>query len=65
MANGPDRWSRLYDLDDRKADDGWPTLWVFDDATPTVIKLDDCGKWFKPDCAGRFIPPSRVSLLDR
>jgi len=33
--------------------------WVFDDATPTVIKLDDCGEWFKPGCAGRFIPPSR------
>lgn len=31
---------------------------VFDDATPTVIKLDDCGEWFKPGCAGRFIPPS-------
>ena len=33
--------------------------WVFGDATPTVLKLDDGGEWFKPGCAGPFIPPSQ------
>ena len=33
---------------------------VFDDATSTVIRLDDCGEWFK---GLSFHRP--VSLLDR
>ena len=40
-------------------------LWVFDDATPTIIKLYDCGEWFKPGLQGVSFHRPGVSLLTR